>query len=466
MTMFNDLNLNTKILKAIAACGYTEPTEIQDRAIPVVLTGKDLIASAQTGTGKTAAFVLPTLERLTEPSTRKGKGPRVLILTPTRELSLQVNKYIEQFGRFTNTYVGNVVGGMAYGPQIRLLSRPFDLLVATPGRLLDHMNQGRLDFSRLEMLILDEADRMLDMGFIDDVRKIGKAIPEPHQTLLFSATLEGKIMTIARELMNDPEIVQLTSNHKRHESIQQQIHFADNMKHKHRLLNHHVEAEDLTKALIFTATKRMADELSKILSDLGHSTAALHGDMRQAARKRTVDQMRRGKYRLLVATDVASRGLDIKGISHVINFDLPMVAEDYIHRIGRTGRAGETGIAISLVGPNDFRLLRGIEKLTGVPIQREIIPGLEPRTPEPKLYLKGNSDKPNRSRQRFGGGRRPSGGNRYGGGNRSEGGSRYGGGNRSEGGSRYGGGNRSEGGNSYSGGSRSEGSTRYSGGSR
>lgn len=387
---FEELSLNSKLLKAIEACGFTAATDIQRQAIPVVLAGRDLMASAQTGTGKTAAFVLPALQRLLSPSTARGSGPRVLVLTPTRELAVQVNDNIRQFGRFGQFVAGSVVGGMPYPPQIRLLKRPLDLLVATPGRLMDHMEQGRVDFSRLEILVLDEADRMLDMGFIHAVRKIAAATPASRQTLLFSATLEGNVLRIAKDLLKNPARVQLAVNSERHESIKQQVHQADNVAHKHRLLSHHLLCDTLSQAVIFTATKRRADRLAKTLSTQGHISAALHGDMGQGARRRTIDHMRRGKVRLLVATDVAARGLDIRGISHVINFDLPMVAEDYIHRIGRTGRAGDTGTAISLVGPDDWSKLAGIERLTGQKLEREIIPGLEPTTPEPRSGRGGN----------------------------------------------------------------------------
>jgi len=381
---FKELNLDAKLLKAVEASGFSEPTEIQRQSIPVVLSGRDLMASAQTGTGKTAAFVLPALQQLLKPSEKQGKGPRVLVLTPTRELAMQVNDNIRQFSKFVQFTNGTVVGGMPYPPQMKMLRNPLDLLVATPGRLMDHMEQGRINFSRLELLILDEADRMLDMGFVDAVNKIAAATPGDRQTLLFSATLEGRVLKVAQKLLKNPASIALAANHEQHKSIVQHAHHADSVSHKHELLDHHLSNVDLTQAVIFTATKRAADRLSKNLSAQGHKSAALHGDMTQNKRKRTVDNMRRGQFRLLVATDVAARGLDIKGISHVINFDLPMVAEDYIHRIGRTGRAGAKGNAISLVGPGDWDKLSGIERLTGSKIKREVVEGLEPTTPEPR----------------------------------------------------------------------------------
>ena len=379
---FENLKLDSTLLRAVEACGYKTPTDIQRQAIPVALAGRDLMASAQTGTGKTAAFVLPVLQRLLQPATARGRGPRVLVLTPTRELAMQVTDNIQQFGRFCRVVSGSVVGGMSYSPQIRLLGRPLDLLVATPGRLMDHMEQGRVDFSRLEVLILDEADRMLDMGFVQAVKTIAAATPTSRQTLLFSATLEGQVLEVARRLLKDPARIQLAASTDRHAGIVQHVHQADDATHKHSLLAHFLESGLLYQALVFTATKRGADKLARTLAAKGHSSAALHGDMTQGARKRTVEHMRRGKLRVLVATDVASRGLDIQGISHVINFDLPMVAEDYIHRIGRTGRAGATGTAISLVGPEDRRKLADIERLVGRRFERTVIPGLEPKRPE------------------------------------------------------------------------------------
>lgn len=381
---FNDLALDARIMRAIEACGFTSPTEIQTQAIPEILKGNDVMASAQTGTGKTAAFVLPALQRLLTTTPSRSSGPRVLVLTPTRELANQVTENVGQLSRFAKVISGDVVGGMPYPPQIRMLQRPLDILVATPGRLMDHMERGRVDLSNVEILILDEADRMLDMGFVDDVEIIAKQTPSNRQTLLFSATLEGRILGIAQRLLKDPKRIQLAANQVRHESIHQTMHRADDFRHKNRLLCHYIDNPELVQAVVFTATKRGAEQLAKVLAEKGHKSAALHGDMTQHARKRTVERMRRGGLRLLVATDVAARGLDIKGISHVINFDLPMAAEDYIHRIGRTGRGGATGTAVSFVGPDDRRKLVGIERLTGQKIEHSVISGLEPSSPEPR----------------------------------------------------------------------------------
>jgi len=368
-------------MRAVTACGFDQPTDIQIKAIPIALTGRDLMASAQTGTGKTAAFVLPALQRLLEPSSMKGHGPRVLVLTPTRELAMQISNNIKQLSQFMPCRSGNIVGGEPYPRQMKMLRENLDILVATPGRLLDHFERGRLDLSRLEVLVLDEADRMLDMGFIDEVKIIAKAAPKERQTLLFSATFEGKIVDVARVLLKNPERIQLAVKNVSNAAITQRIHQTDDIGHKHRLLSHFLADDELSQAVIFTATKRSADQLAKSLMAKGHEADALHGDMKQHARKRTVEKMRRGNLKLLVATDVAARGLDIKGISHVINFDLPMVAEDYIHRIGRTGRGGATGTAISFVSTDDGSKLANIQKLTGQSLKLEIVPGLEPKRP-------------------------------------------------------------------------------------
>jgi len=375
---FEQLGLDPRILKAVKQSGFSQPTDVQLHAIPPVLAGRDLMACAQTGTGKTAAFVLPTLQRLLKPARAGGRGPRALVLTPTRELAQQVNDAVAEFGRFCGLTTGSLVGGVSYGPQHRMLRKPLDILVATPGRLLDHMDQGSVDFSRLEVLVLDEADRMLDMGFIQPVRRIASAVPAGRQTLLFSATLEGEVLKVSKALMSNPERVQLAANHDRHAGITQRIFRADDAAHKRKLLDHHLIQDEVSQVLVFTATKHGAKRMAKSLDGQGHLAAALHGDMSQAARKRTMEQMRRGRIRVLVATDVAARGLDIRSISHVINYDLPMVAEDYIHRIGRTGRAQSSGTAISLVVPGDTAKLRQIERLTGRRLDNEVVSGLEP----------------------------------------------------------------------------------------
>ena len=376
---FATLGLNPSILKAVEESGYTIPTPIQAEAIPTIMAGHDLMASAQTGTGKTAAFILPALHRIAEPSAVRSKGPRVLVLTPTRELAQQVSDAATKYGKNMRVKVVSILGGMPYPLQNKLLSSPVDILVATPGRLIDHIERGRIDFSRLEILIMDEADRMLDMGFIDDVERIAAATPATRQTLLFSATLDGVIGNLAQRLLKTPKRISVTSSKARHEHIEQRLMYVDDMAHKNRLLDHLLRDTELNQALVFTATKRDADSLADSLSAQGHAAAALHGDMNQRDRNRTLVNLRRGAVRVLVATDVAARGIDVAGITHVINFDLPKFAEDYVHRIGRTGRGGASGIAVSFASNRDALHLRKIEQFTGQRIDAHTIAGLEPK---------------------------------------------------------------------------------------
>lgn len=407
---FENLNLNASILKAIAETGYTEPTPIQAQAIPEIIAGHDLMASAQTGSGKTAAFILPALNRLATPSAMPGKGPRVLVLTPTRELAQQVCDAATKYGKNMRFKIISILGGMPYPVQNRLLSSHVDILVATPGRLIDHLERGRIDFSRLEMLILDEADRMLDMGFVDDVERIAQATPKTRQTLLFSATLEGVVGNLASRLLKEPKRINVSAAKDKHENIEQRMMFADDVAHKNKMLNHLLTDVGVNQALVFTATKRDADGLADQLSAQGHSVAALHGDMSQRERNRTLLNMRNGNVRILVATDVAARGLDVRGISHVINFDLPKFAEDYVHRIGRTGRGGSSGIAISFASNRDAQLLKRIERYTEQSIKMHTIEGLEPKY---KLRTGG----PSTDRPRSNSGPRRSGPGGFGGGN-------------------------------------------------
>jgi len=378
---FADLQLSPAILKAITACGYTDPTPIQEQAIPKALAGHDLMATAQTGTGKTAAFVLPALNRLTEPSPVKGRGPRILVLTPTRELANQVTDAVRTYGKFMRVKCAAILGGMPYREQLSLLSLPLDIVVATPGRLIDHLERGRISLNRLEVLVLDEADRMLDMGFSEDVDRIAAAAPSERQTLLFTATMDKTMAGLAQRLLREPVRIEIAPQQVTHDTIEQRLHVADNLQHKTRLLQHLISDVDLTRAIIFSATKVAADQLASELHAQGHSAAALHGDMTQGARNRTITNMKRGKVRLLVATDVAARGLDVTGVSHVINFDLPKFAEDYVHRIGRTGRAGASGIAISFASLNEIHYLEKIERFIGKPLPQHVIPGLEPTRP-------------------------------------------------------------------------------------
>ena len=400
---FTSLNLHPAILRAIGDSGYATPTAIQAQAIPVIMTGHDLMASAQTGTGKTAAFMLPALNLLATPHPVKSRGPRILVLVPTRELAAQVNVAAGQYGKFIRARTVSIIGGMPYPLQNKLLSQPLDILVATPGRLLDHMQQGRIDISRLQMLILDEADRMLDMGFLPDVERICKQISVDHQTLLFSATLGGDIANIAKKILKNPHTIQVASPKEKHLNIEQRLHLVDDIAHKNKLLEQLLIASEVKQVIIFTSTKRHADVLAEDLYIAGHKTAALHGDMTQGARNRTLKQLRHGEVKVLVATDVASRGIDVQGISHVINYDLPKFAEDYVHRIGRTGRASNTGVAISFASHVDRHLLRRIEQFTGNRMVPMVIAGLEPKRaiPEDKLLRSrkttGSKAKPTRA---------------------------------------------------------------------
>ena len=375
---FAELQLHPTILQAIEACGYTAPTPIQEQAIPMAMAGRDLIATAQTGTGKTAAFVLPALQRLQSPATGPGRGPRILILTPTRELANQITDSIRAYGKFMRVKSVAILGGMPYREQLRLLSQPVDIVIATPGRLIDHLENRRIDLGRLETLVLDEADRMLDMGFTEDVDRIAAAAPANRQTLMFTATMDNTMARLAQRLLNNPERITVAGKKTTLDNIEQRLHVADDLRHKNRLLQHFVSDSSVTKAIIFSATKRDADAMAQELHEQGHRVAALHGDMNQGARNRTIADMRRGKVRLLVATDVAARGLDVSGISHVINFDLPKFAEDYVHRIGRTGRAGASGIAVSFASLNDQNYLDKIERFIGQTLPQHVIPGLEP----------------------------------------------------------------------------------------
>ncbi len=376
---FASLNLDNALLRAIEESGYTTPTAIQAQAIPVVTAGHDLMASAQTGTGKTAAFMLPALNLLATPHELKSRGPRILVLVPTRELATQVNEAARKYGKFIRARTVSIVGGMPYPLQNKLLSQPLDILVATPGRLLDHMERGRIDLSRLQMLVLDEADRMLDMGFLPDVERICEQLTAERQTLLFSATLDGDIARIARQILKNPKTIQVATQKEKHANIEQRLHYVDDMSHKNKLLEHLLIAPEVNQVIIFTSTKRHCDVLAEDLYAAGHKTAALHGDMTQGARNRTLTKLRQGDVKVLVATDVAARGIDVAGITHVINYDLPKFAEDYVHRIGRTGRAGNTGIAISFASNIDRHILRKIEQFTGNRMEPSTIEGFEPK---------------------------------------------------------------------------------------
>jgi superfamily II DNA/RNA helicase len=404
---FADLKLDPILMKGISNCAYTEPTGIQQRAIPVALQGRDIIATSQTGSGKTAAFVIPILQRLLTKKAGKAnrdgmRKPIALILSPTRELAQQTTAVIDSFTKtIMKVNVCSILGGMSYHVQMRQLRGPVDIIVATPGRLIDYMERGQMNLSEVEVLVLDEADRMLDMGFIDDVEYIAKATPSTRQTLLFTATLGDRLARLARNILNEPERIEVLGQKVTLENIAQHVHISDNAEHKNKLLKHILAMPDFNKAIIFSATKRNADSLARQLIDDGFKASALHGDMNQSKRNRTLSQLRDGRITVVVATDVAARGIDIHDVSHVVNYDMPKFAEDYVHRIGRTGRAGRAGIAVSFVTSNDFAHLKSIERFTGQTISQQTINGLEPKKP-----FHNSSAKPNgkNSSRRGGGG--------------------------------------------------------------
>ncbi|MDA0575907.1 DEAD/DEAH box helicase [Burkholderia gladioli] len=448
---FASLGLSPEIVSALEAAGYVKPTPVQQRAIPAGIAGRDLLVSSPTGSGKTAAFMLPAIERFAQLQKTQAQQPRaprepqsadrrqrrpqpvarpgLLVLTPTRELAMQVTTAASTYGKHLRRLrTVSILGGVAYGQQLMLLAKNPEILVATPGRLLDHLERGRIDLSELKMLVLDEADRMLDMGFIDDIETIVAATPASRQTMLFSATLDGKIGSLTSRLLKDPERIEIVQKMEARTNIAQTVHYVDDRDHKDRLLDHLLRDDALDQAIIFTATKIDADQLAGRLADAGFESAALHGDLPQGARNRTIRALRERRVRVLVATDVAARGIDIPGITHVFNYDLPKFAEDYVHRIGRTGRAGRSGIAVSLVHHAEQGALKRIERFVRSPLPVNVIEGFEPRKAPSR-----NGP----SRGRPGGG---NGGRRFGGkpGGSREGG--YGGGNR-EGGRSYGSGN-------------------------
>ena len=380
---FEALGLDPVILSALQEAGFKQPTTVQEQAIPAALAGHDLMVSAQTGSGKTAAFMLPSLQRIAHRSPNKGKGVQILVLTPTRELAMQISDATRSYGAgMTGLRSATVVGGVPYGAQLKALSRRVDVLVATPGRLIDHLKAKRVDLSGLQVLVLDEADRMLDMGFIEDMETIVAATPDTRQTLLFSATLDNSIARLARDMLRDPQRIDVMGAKNKHENITQSLLYADNEHHKLQLLNHLLRDTSLNQAIVFTATKRGADQLAEQLSDQGFPAAPLHGDMNQRQRTRTLDQLHNRRLRILVATDVAARGIDVPGISHAINFDLPMQPEDYTHRIGRTGRAGNHGSAFTLATHTERHKIKRLERFLGQPIPPQVIEGLEPRKME------------------------------------------------------------------------------------
>lgn len=388
MSSFSSFNLNEQILKVLGDVGFNTPTPIQEQVIPKVFEGVDIIASASTGTGKTAAFMLPILQLVSDPAYKAGGGPQVLILVPTRELAMQVAEEAKKFSRYlTKTKTVCIYGGVPYPVQRKALSGMYEILVATPGRLLDHVESGRIDLSKIKLLVLDEADRMLDMGFVNDVEHIAKSTPSSRQTLLFSATIDRKILPFSQRLQRDAHRVTIEPS-KATGTIEQLLYYVDNIDHKLRLLEHLLIDKDIKQGIIFTSTKNQADELADYLDDRGFKSAAMHGDMNQRQRTRTISQLRTGGIQFLVATDVAARGIDISTLSHVINFDLPFQAEDFIHRVGRTGRAGADGIAISFCAyKEEFKLVKIVEML-GKPMNVLTVEGMEPK-PQDQFRRKG-----------------------------------------------------------------------------
>jgi superfamily II DNA/RNA helicase len=392
---FENLGLHEALLRAVKDSGYETATEVQAQAIPQALEGKDLMVSSRTGSGKTAAFILPALQKIlaargdNTKRREKGKvyGPKVLVLAPTRELAMQVAKAAQTYGTHVQGLkVATVLGGMPYQLQIRQLSGPLDVLIATPGRLIDHLQSGRCVLDNVELLVLDEADRMLDMGFIDDIQLIASRIPAERQTVMFSATFAGSVGRLAHDLLRDPVRIDVASHTDTHENITQRLHWADNHNHKDQLLESILAEASLDQAVVFTSTQRDADWLAERLAEIGHAVAPLHGGMPQGKRNRVLMALRRRELRVLVATDVAARGIDVPTITHVINYGLPMKAEDYVHRIGRTGRAGREGLAVTLAVRDDVSMIRRIQQFTTQQIPVAQIAGLEPKTQEPRIF--------------------------------------------------------------------------------
>ena len=374
---FSDFKLNELIQQSLKTEGYETPTAIQELAIPIVLTGKDVMAAAKTGTGKTAAFALPIIELLLAGQPSQSKNVRVLVLTPTRELAAQVSSSINLYARHTPIKTMVVFGGVKINPQIMRLRKGVDILVATPGRLLDLYHQNAVKFDQIQTLILDEADRMLDMGFIHDIKKIIVALPKKRQTLMFSATFSKEIQKLAQGLMNQPEVITLNPDNSSVTSVEQYLIPADKSKKSDLLFNLMVD-QKWSKAIVFTRTKHGANRLTKFLIERGIKAAAIHGNKSQAARTKALDQFKNNTIHMLIATDIAARGIDIDQLPQVVNFDLPNVPEDYVHRIGRTGRAGATGTAVSLVCADEVQQLEDIERSMKQTIKRDFYPGFEP----------------------------------------------------------------------------------------
>ena len=404
---FDSLGLSAEILRAVSEQGYSEPTPVQKQAIPLILEGRDLLAGAQTGTGKTAGFTLPLLQLLSQRPGKSARKPRALVLTPTRELAAQIGENVEAYGRHLSLKSTVIFGGVKINPQIDRLRRGVDILVATPGRLLDHVGQKTLDLSAVEILVLDEADRMLDMGFIHDIKKVLALLPRKRQNLLFSATYNSTIRQLADGLLDNPAQVEVAQRNTTAERVSQRVHPVDKAR-KRELLSWLIGDGEWRQVLVFTRTKHGANRLAEQLGKDGISAAAIHGNKSQGARTKALAGFKQGDIRVLVATDIAARGLDIDQLPHVVNYELPNVPEDYVHRIGRTGRAGREGEAISLVCVDEHKLLRDIEKLLRKPIPSQVIEGYEPDPSipaEPIQMGRGSRNGGQRNGGRNGGGR-------------------------------------------------------------
>lgn len=399
---FENLGLSAALLRAVSDTGYTTPTPIQAKAIPAILAGRDVMAAAQTGTGKTAGFTLPLLQRLNEATPGKFRPVRALVLTPTRELAAQVMESVRTYGKHLPLKATAIYGGVNINPQKSALRRGADIVVATPGRLLDHLEQRTVDLSHIDVLVLDEADRMLDMGFIRDIRRILNVLPKKRQNLMFSATFSDEIRKLANGMMSSPESIEVATRNTTAERIEQVVHMVDRNK-KRELLSYLIGSNNWKQVLVFTRTKHGADRLARQLEQDGLRSAAIHGNKSQGARTKALEDFKRGRIRVLAATDIAARGLDIEQLPHVVNFELPNVPEDYVHRIGRTGRAGCEGQAVSLVCVDEHRLLRDIEGVLKSRIPQVVIEGFEADMtvrPEPIFKQRGGG-------QRSGGGNAP-----------------------------------------------------------
>jgi ATP-dependent RNA helicase RhlE len=395
--LFRDLGLSAELLNAVEKKGYLEATPIQQQAIPLVLEGRDVLAGAQTGTGKTAGFTLPILQRLQQ-SHRDGSKPypKVLVLTPTRELAAQVHESVRDYGRYLPFRSAAIFGGVSINPQKQKLIKGVDIVVATPGRLLDHLQQRSINLSKIEILVLDEADRMLDMGFIRDIRKVLNVLPKQRQTLLFSATFSNDIRALTSEFLKNPKEIQVTPENSAVELVTQIVYPVDKNR-KRELLAHKISEENWRQVLVFTRTKHSANKLAEQLGKDGITSTAIHGNKSQGARTSALANFKAGKVRVLVATDIAARGIDIDKLPHVVNFELPHIPEDYVHRIGRTARAGQQGHAVSLVCVDELKLLRDIEKLLGKDIGKVNLPGYEvdPRIKAEPIRNGGGQRRPN-----------------------------------------------------------------------